>query len=138
MVNVLGCKKYPRFRRVIKSLPELIFRNFIRYDKLLSNIMLTRSWLSYSSETRLIESRKYRRNLLLGTLYKRICLSLWEIVVKRNQNICRPPSLIELTPIIFYMELTHLGSEASLFDMFKLIHCNKLEDKPVIRTVHWT
>ena len=27
---------------------------------------------------------------------------------------CRPPTLSELTPIIFHMKLTHLGSEASI------------------------
>ena len=44
----------------------------------------------------------------------RIWVSLRQIHVKRNQNVgnnfkLRPPSLSELTPIIFYMELTHLG-----------------------------
>ena len=38
---------------------------------------------------------------------------------------CRPPTLSELTPIIFHMKLTHLGSEASkcdfIFSILKLI-----------------
>ena len=34
---------------------------------------------------------------------------------KRKERICRPSSLSELTPIMFYMELTHLGSKASIF-----------------------
>ena len=35
----------------------------------------------------------------------------------KNLPIWRPPRLSELTPILFHMELTHLGSEASIYSL---------------------
>ena len=40
--------------------------------------------------------------------------------------ILRPPSLSELTPIIFNIELTHLNSEAFIFKLMTLINIWRL------------
>ena len=52
------------------------------------------------------------------------------------QTIWRPPSLIELTPIIFNMELTYLGSGASISNIrlvYKMLNGNlKLKHRHVV------
>ena len=42
----------------------------------------------------------------------------------------RPPSLSELTPIIFNMELTHLGSETSIYySIYIKLFCAEIKEK---------
>ena len=40
------------------------------------------------------------------------------VVHIKINNIFKPPSLSELTPMILDMDLTHLGSEASIFSSY--------------------
>ena len=40
-----------------------------------------------------------------------------EIKLLNGKNIWWPPSLSELTPMVFNTGLTHLGSEASIYDL---------------------
>ena len=56
--------------------------------------------------------------LYFDTLFRFIYLQQNYIIIL-NVHKWRPPSLNKLTPVIFHMELTHLGSKASIYIHFK-------------------
>ena len=54
-------------------------------------------------------------NHIFSMLYEIYCNIFIKIMKMNILKKGRPPSLSELTPIIFYVELTHLGSESSKY-----------------------
>ena len=100
-------------------------RHTIRYCKHSIGITLA---LQYLFGSELISDRLYFYLHFNNEYYM---VSYW------IKCIWRPPSLSELTPMIFSIGLTHLGSEASIYTISFNIWCFRfIYDGPVIELLH--
>ena len=71
-------------------------------------------------------SRENSRILVnIKSLFRYVIYVIFRHILKITifSDIWRPPSLNELTQMIFNMELTHLGSEASIYQLILQYPC---------------